>query len=58
MHVAGRTDRLSELFAESYDRAVDLVKLVLVLKTSLADQKRIVARGLDLKIVVQRGYLL
>ena len=53
MDVAGGADGLSQLLAESDDSFINLVQLVHVLEGTFAQHKGVVARGLDLKVVIE-----
>ena len=58
MHVTGGANRLVQLLAELDDGAVNLTQLVKRAEGAVADQKLVVAGGLDLKIVIKRRDLL
>ena len=53
MHVTRCANRLSQLLAESDDSFINLVQLVHVLEGTFAQHKGVVARGLDLKVVIE-----
>ena len=53
MHVARRADRNAQLFAEPDDLAVEIAQLFFVFRHALAQHERVVADGLNFKIVVE-----
>ena len=55
MDVAGGADRLAQLLAQTDDGAVELPQVLLRLDIAVADHELVVAQGLDLQIVVERG---
>ena len=57
VHVRGGDDRLAELLAEPVDRAVVVLEDRGVADGAVVDQKGVVADGLDLEVVVERGDL-
>lgn len=55
VYVAGGADGLSQLLAQPDDGAVKLPQFLLRLDIAVAQHEHIVADGLDLQIVVERG---
>ena len=53
MHVARSHHRQAQLFAQADDHAVQLPQLLHILHPALADQKGVVAHGLDFQIVIK-----
>ena len=53
MHVARCADRNAQLFAEPDDLAVEIAQLFFVFRHALAQHERVVADGLNFKIVVE-----
>ena len=55
MHVAGRNDELAEPPAQREDAAVEFAQILLVARFSVVDEKVVVAKRLNFKIIVERG---
>ena len=53
--VAGGADGLAQLFAELDDRAVEAAQLLLALGHAFFQHEAVVADGLDLEEIVERG---
>ena len=53
--VAGGADRLAQLLSQPDDGAVKLPQLLLRLDVAVSQHEGVVAQGLDLQIVVERG---
>ena len=53
--IACGAHRLTQLLAQADDGAVELTQLFLRLHLAVAEHEGVVAQGLDLQIVVERG---
>ena len=55
MDVARRADGLAELLAELDDRAVEVLQILVIAHRAVTHEKAVVAQGLDLKKIIERG---
>ena len=58
MHVTGRNDGLAQLIAKFNYSSVVVAKILFITGNSLTNEKRIVADGLYLKVIIERRYTL